>query len=63
MALAEWAEHPKIRHSVYLAALCPQKDQSAGDWFGGQVQDCIVVRDDGAVQVSDDVEVARLLGQ
>jgi len=63
MALAELAEHPKIRHSVYLAALCPQKGQSAAHLFGGQVQDWMVVRDAGAVQVSDDVEVARLLGQ
>ncbi len=59
MALAELADHPKVRHSVYLAALWPQKGQSAADMLGAQMPDWIVVRDDGAVQVTDDLEVAR----
>jgi len=59
MVLAEFAEHPKVRHSVYLAALSPQKGQSAADLLGRQMPDWIVVRDDGSVQVSDDVEIAR----
>jgi pimeloyl-ACP methyl ester carboxylesterase len=58
-SLAEQAEHPKVRHSVYLAALWPQQGQSAADLLGGQMPAWIVVRDDGAVQVTDDLEVAR----
>lgn len=59
MVLAELADHPKVRHSVYLAALHPQKGQSAADLLGGQMPGWMVVRDDGAVQVSDDAEVVR----
>jgi pimeloyl-ACP methyl ester carboxylesterase len=59
MSLAEQAEHPKVRHSVYLAALWPQKGQSVSELLGGQMPDWVVVRDDGTVQVSDDLEVAR----
>ena len=59
MVLAELADHPKVQHSVYVAALLPPKGQSALDVFGGQVPAWMVVRDDGAAQVSDDAEVAR----
>ncbi len=59
MVLAELADHPKVERSVYIAALYPQKGQSAADLIGGQLPGWMVVRDDGAVQVSDDAEVVR----
>ena len=59
MVLAELADHPKVQHSVYIAALHPQKGQSVADLLGGQMPGWMVVRDDGAVKVSDDAEVVR----
>ncbi len=59
MVLAELADHPKVQHSVYVAALHPQKGQSVADLLGGQMPDWMTVRNDGAVQVSDDPEVVR----
>jgi pimeloyl-ACP methyl ester carboxylesterase len=59
MVLAELADHPRVQHSVYVAALHPQKGQSAADLLGGQMPGWVVIRDDGAVQVSDDAEVVR----
>jgi alpha/beta hydrolase family protein len=58
--LAELADHPAVRHSVYVAALHPQRGQSAADLLGGRLPDWVRVRpDDGAAQVSDDPEVVR----
>lgn len=59
MVLAELADHPNVEHSVYVAALYPHKGQSAADLIGGQLPGRLVVRDDGAVHVSDDAEVVR----
>lgn len=59
MVLAELADHPKVEHSVYVAALHPQEGQSAADLLGGQMPGWMVVRDDGAVQVSDHAELVR----
>ena len=59
MVLTEFADHPSVRHSVYLAAFWPQKGQSAADMLGDQLPGWMVVRDDGTVGVSDDLEAAR----
>jgi pimeloyl-ACP methyl ester carboxylesterase len=59
MVLAELADHPKVQHSVWVAALLPQNGQSVADLLGGQMPDWMTVRDDGAVQVSQDAEVVR----
>lgn len=59
MVLAELADHPKVQHSVYVAALHPTRGQSVADLLGGQMPGWMIVRDDGAVQVSDDAEVVR----
>ncbi|MGY1680341.1 alpha/beta fold hydrolase [Geodermatophilus sp. SYSU D01176] len=60
MALAELAGHPAVRHTVYVAALRPQRGQSIADLLGGRLPDWIRVRpDEGAAQVSDDADVVR----
>lgn len=59
MVLTELADHPQVRHSVYVAALWPQEGQSVGDLFGGQFPDWMTVREDGAVQVAGDADVVR----
>ena len=57
--LAELADHRAVRHSIFVAALRPSRGQSLADMLGGQVPDWTVLRPDGAVQVSEQVEVAR----
>jgi hypothetical protein len=60
MVLAELADHPAVGHSVYVAALRPQRGLSIADMLGGQTPDWMVVRpDDGVVQVSDDADLVR----
>lgn len=60
MVLAELADHPAVRHSVYVAALRPEKGQSIAGMLGDQTPDWMAVRpDDGVVQVSDDRELVR----
>lgn len=59
MVLAELADHPAIRHSVYLAALWPQRGQSVADLLGGAMPDWMTVRDDGAVQVASEPEIVH----
>jgi pimeloyl-ACP methyl ester carboxylesterase len=60
MVLAELADHPSIRHSVYVAALRPQRGQSVSDLLGGTIPGWIVVHpDEGVIQVSDDAEAVR----
>jgi len=59
MVLAELADHPSVQHSVYLAALWPQKGQSAAEMLGGQLPSWMVARDNGTVGISDDLELVR----
>jgi len=60
MVLAELADHPAVRHSVYVAGLRPQGGQSIADMLGGETPDWMVVRpDEGVVQVSDNADLVR----
>ena len=59
MMLTELADHPSVQHSVYLAALWPQKGQSAAEMLGDQLLGWMVARDDGTVGVSGDLELVR----
>jgi pimeloyl-ACP methyl ester carboxylesterase len=59
MVLTELADHPAVQHSVYLAAFWPQKGQSAAEMLGDQLPGWMVVRDDGTVGVSGDLELVR----
>jgi pimeloyl-ACP methyl ester carboxylesterase len=59
MVVTEVADHPSVIHSVYLAALWPQRGQSVFDLFGGELPDWILERDDGTVALTRDVERAR----
>jgi pimeloyl-ACP methyl ester carboxylesterase len=59
MVLTEFADHPSVQHSVYLAAFWPRKGQSIADITGGQVPAWMVARDDGTFQVSGDPEAVR----
>lgn len=60
MVITELADHPKVRHSVYLAAFWPQRGQSLLDMLGhAPLPTWIVPRDDGTLGVTDDFELAR----
>ena len=52
--LTELGDHPRVSHSVYVAALWPHEGQSVGDLLGGQFPDWMTAREDGAVRVLRD---------
>ncbi len=58
--LDELADHPAVRHGVYVAALRPQRGRSLADVPGGRLPDWVHVHpDDGVAQVSEDAGVVR----
>lgn len=60
MVLGELADHPGVVHSVYLAAFRPDRGQSVLDMLaGGPMPEWAVLREDGALEMTDDVELAR----
>jgi hypothetical protein len=60
LAITEVADHPRIRHSVYVAAFWPARGQSVLDLTGkGPLPAWVVLRDDGALAISDDLDVAH----
>jgi pimeloyl-ACP methyl ester carboxylesterase len=59
VVITEFANHPKVQHSVYLTALWPQqRGQSALNLFGNVVPDPIIRRDDGTLGITEDFELA-----
>lgn len=59
MVLAELADHPKVRHSVYLTAVWPRRGQSLMDMYGGVLPRALRHRDDGTICATDDLAVLR----
>jgi len=59
LAITELADHPAVRHSVYLSAFWPQRGQSGADLLGGALPSWIVLRDDGTGAVTEDFAVAH----
>lgn len=59
MVITELADHPAVRHSVYVAAFWPDRGQSAMDMLGGDVPEFLVLHDDGTFGFTDDFEVVR----
>jgi pimeloyl-ACP methyl ester carboxylesterase len=58
MVITEFADDPQIRHSVYVAALWPDRGQSALNLMGETLPKIFVRRDDGALQITDDFTAA-----
>jgi pimeloyl-ACP methyl ester carboxylesterase len=58
MAISEFANDPKVRHSFYLTALWPQRGQSALNLMGDALPSLFVHRNDGALQITDDFTLA-----
>lgn len=60
MVITELADHPSVAHSVYLAALWPQRGQSLMDMFaGGPPLTWAAPQNDGTLTVTDDLELLR----
>ena len=58
MVIAELADHPKVRHSVYLCALWPERGQSALNLMGDVLPPLFFARNDGTMQIVDDFDLA-----
>jgi pimeloyl-ACP methyl ester carboxylesterase len=58
MVITEFANHPRVRHTVYLSALWPEHGQSALNLLGDVLPAVIVRRDHRALEVTDDFDLA-----
>lgn len=59
IVLTELADHPAVRHSVYVAAMHPERGQSIADLLGQLPEWLVVDPQEGVVRVSDDPAVVR----
>ncbi len=58
MVATELADHPKVRHTVYLTALWPKRGQSALNLMGDVLPAVFVQRTDGAIGVTSEFNAA-----
>jgi pimeloyl-ACP methyl ester carboxylesterase len=58
MVITEFANHPRVRHTVYLSALWPEHGQSALNLLGDVLPPVFVRRDHRALGVTDDFDLA-----
>jgi len=60
MVLTELADHPAVAQAVYLSAFWPTRGQSVVELLGGgPLPDWLLQRDDGTLEMTDDLEVRR----
>jgi pimeloyl-ACP methyl ester carboxylesterase len=60
MVITELADHPMIRHSVYVAGFWPQRGQSVEGLRGdAPMPNWSVARDDGCFEITPDLELVR----
>jgi pimeloyl-ACP methyl ester carboxylesterase len=63
MVITELADHPAVRHSVYVAGYWPERGQSAADLLGAtlgeKAMEYFVMHDDGTFGFVDDLDVVR----
>jgi pimeloyl-ACP methyl ester carboxylesterase len=59
MVITEIADHPRIRHSVYLTAFWPKKGETLLDLRSAHPQEWLVANDDGALRITDDIAIAQ----
>jgi pimeloyl-ACP methyl ester carboxylesterase len=58
MVITEFADHPKVQHTVYLTAMWPERGQSALNLVGDVLPPVFTQRDDGAFEITNDFEFA-----
>jgi pimeloyl-ACP methyl ester carboxylesterase len=61
MVVTELADHPRVRHSVYVTAFWPQPGESLMDIRSTHEREWVIYRDDGILHITDDVETARYM--
>jgi pimeloyl-ACP methyl ester carboxylesterase len=59
MVITELADHPGVRHSVYLTAFWPRKGQTLLDIRSEHTVEWLVAGADGTLRLTDDETVAR----
>ncbi|MGY1693351.1 MULTISPECIES: alpha/beta fold hydrolase [unclassified Geodermatophilus] len=60
MVITELADDPRVRHSVYVAAMWPQRGQSLMDLVGGDsLPAWVEARDDGSLTVIRDLDTVH----
>ncbi|MFI5613758.1 alpha/beta fold hydrolase [Amycolatopsis sp. NPDC051903] len=59
MVVAELADHPRVRHSVFLAAFRPKCGQTLLDIRSPHPVEWVEAREDGALRVTGDAAIAR----
>jgi pimeloyl-ACP methyl ester carboxylesterase len=59
MVITELADHPSVAHSVYVAAVWPQRGQSMMDMFAATPLTWVSPHDDGTLRSTDDLEELR----
>jgi pimeloyl-ACP methyl ester carboxylesterase len=58
MVVTEFADHPNVRHTVYLTAMWPERGQSALNLVGDVLPPVFTQRNDGAFEITNDFEFA-----
>ncbi|OBJ08353.1 alpha/beta fold hydrolase [Mycobacterium sp. 1465703.0] len=58
MVVTELADHLKVRHTVYLTAMWPERGQSALNLMGDVLPPVFTQRNDGAFEITRDFEFA-----
>ncbi|MEV6904572.1 alpha/beta hydrolase [Amycolatopsis sp. NPDC051372] len=59
MVITEVADHPRIQHSVYLAAFWPKKGETLLDIRSAHPHEWLVPHGEGALRVTDDMAIAQ----
>jgi pimeloyl-ACP methyl ester carboxylesterase len=59
MVITELAGHPRVRHSVFVAAFRPRRGQTLLDLRSPHPTEWLVPHDDGTLHVVDDTALAR----
>ncbi|QRP48160.1 alpha/beta fold hydrolase [Amycolatopsis sp. FDAARGOS 1241] len=59
MVVAELADHPRVRHSVFLAAFRPKRGQTLLDIRSPHPVEWVESREDGTLHVTADESIAR----
>jgi pimeloyl-ACP methyl ester carboxylesterase len=61
MAVTELADHPRVRHSVYVTAFWPGKGESLMEIRSEHEREWVIYREDGVLHIIDDIETAHYM--
>jgi pimeloyl-ACP methyl ester carboxylesterase len=61
MVVTELADHPRVRHTVYVTGFWPDQGQSLMDIRSEHEREWVIYREDGILHVTDDMETAHYM--